>query len=443
MYSIYLLPLLTNFLDPSTCDVVAKCPEFDGVDTESAIDSAKNAFNSFRKTTPRSRATLLRRWYELMIENVEDLAYIITLENGKPLADSRTEVRYAASFLEWFSEEAPRIYGDTMQATNPSCRIVTLREPVGVCGLIAPWNFPAAMITRKAGPALAAGCTIVVKAPGETPLTALALAELAHRAGFPAGVVNVITTLENTADVGRILTTHPTIKKVSFTGSTGVGKLLMSQSASTLKKLSFELGGNAPFIVFEDADLDAAVRGLMASKFRISGQTCVCANRILVHRDVYDEFLVKVVEAVRAFVVGDGFKEETTHGPLVHDRAVAKVHEHVTDAVTKGARLLLGGEPLTHLGPNYFGLTVLADMRPGMKICHEETFGPVAAVFAFESEQEAIALANDSNVGLAGYFYSKDVTRCWRVAEALEVGMVGVNVGKYSPCTFIFLEKPH
>ena len=426
----YTLPPRTT--DPSTCAEVARCPEFDTADTEAAIKAAHAAFPSFRKTPPRTRATLLRRWHDLVLENASDIAHLLTLENGKPLADSHGEVKYAASFLEWFAEEAPRIYGDTMTASNPSCRLVTLREPVGVCGLIAPWNFPAAMITRKVGPALAAGCTVVVKAPGEAPLTALALAELAHRAGIPAGVLNVITTLENTPAVGLVLTTHPFVKKVSFTGSTGVGKLLMGQSASTLKKLSFELGGNAPFIVFEDADLDAAVRGLVACKFRISGQTCVCANRILVHRSVHDEFLGKILDAVRRFVVGDGFEGATTHGPLIHGRAAAKVQEHVEDAVANGAKLLHGGEPLAHLGPNYFGLTVLADMKPGMKICSEETFGPVAALFPFDTEEEAIELANDGEVGLAGYFFSRDVSRCWRVAEALEVGMVGVNVGEYT-----------
>ncbi|KAI0880723.1 succinate-semialdehyde dehydrogenase [Annulohypoxylon maeteangense] len=367
-----------------------------------------------------------------MIEKSEDLATIITAENGKPLADSRTEVNYAASFFEWFSEEAPRIYGDTIQASNPACRLVTVKEPVGVCGLIAPWNFPAAMITRKAGPALAAGCTVVIKAPAEAPLTALALAELAHRAGIPPGVVNVITALGNTVEVGQVLTTNPTIKKVSFTGSTGVGKLLMSQCSSTLKKLSFELGGNAPFVVFEDANLDAAVRGLIASKFRISGQTCVCANRILVHSAVYEKFTKMVVDAVNEFVVGDGFASNTTHGPLIHGRAVQKVADHVQDAVSKGARVLLGGKPLKDLGPNFFGITVLADMKPGMKLCWEETFGPVAAFFKFDSEEEAITLANDSDVGLAGYFFTKDASRCWRMAEALGVGMVGVNIGAIS-----------
>lgn len=365
-----------------------------------------------------------------MIENTEDLARIITLENGKPLADSGTEVKYAASFLEWFAEESPRIYGDTIQASNPSSRLMTLKEPIGVCGLITPWNFPAAMITRKVGPALAAGCTVVIKAPGETPLTALALAELAHQAGFPMGVLNVITALENTATVGEVLTTHPTVKKISFTGSTPVGKLLMKQSASTLKKLSFELGGNAPFIVFNDANLELAVQGLLASKFRLSGQTCVCANRILVQRKIYDEFIQKILDEVKTFEVGDGLNEQTTHGPLIHTRAVAKVHDHVKDAVSKGARVVHGGEPLSHLGPNFFGITLLADMKPGMKICYEETFGPVAAFFPFDSEEEAITLANDTEVGLAGYFYSRDASRCWRVAQALEVGMVGVNVGK-------------
>ncbi|KAJ5013615.1 putative succinate-semialdehyde dehydrogenase [Colletotrichum sp. SAR 10_99] len=418
--------------NPSTLAEVATCPEFDEKDTEASILAAHEAFKSYRKTPARARARYLRKWYDLMMENAEDLAAIITLENGKPMADARTEVAYAASFFEWFSEEAPRIYGDTIQASNPSCRLVTLKEPVGVCGLIAPWNFPAAMITRKAGPALAAGCTVVVKAPAEAPLTALALTELAHRAGIPKGVVNIITALDNTVSVGKVLTTHPIIKKVSFTGSTGVGKLLMNQCSSTLKKLSFELGGNAPFIVFEDADLDAAVKGLIASKFRISGQTCVCANRILVHRAVYDKFTKMLVDAIKGFVVGDGFGEKTTHGPLIHGRAVAKVDEHVKDAVSKGARVLLGGKPLTELGPNFFDITVLADMKPGMKVCSEETFGPVAAFFAFDTEEEAISLANDADVGLAGYFFSKDVSRCWRVAEALEVGMVGVNIGAIS-----------
>lgn len=421
-----------QFSDPSTLAEVGRCPEFDQHDTEEAIQTAQSAFTSFRKTPARERSRLLRRWYDLMLENLEDLALIITLENGKPLADARTEVKYAASFFEWFSEEAPRIYGDTIQASNPGCRLITVKEPVGVCSLIAPWNFPAAMITRKAGPALAAGCSVVVKAPGEAPLTALAIAELAHRAGIPAGVFNVITALDNTVEVGKVLTTSPIVKKVSFTGSTGVGKILMNQASSTIKKLSFELGGNAPFIVFEDADLDVAVRGLIACKFRISGQTCVCANRIFVHASIYDAFVQKVLEVVKTFRIGDGLDSETTHGPLIHDRAIAKVHEHVQDAVSKGARVIHGGERLTDLGSRFFGITLLADMKPGMKICTEETFGPVAAFFPFETEEEVIRAANDTEVGLAGYFFSKDNKRCWRVAEALDVGMVGVNVGEFA-----------
>ncbi|OAQ82047.1 succinate-semialdehyde dehydrogenase [Purpureocillium lilacinum] len=417
--------------NPSTLAIVGQCPEFDEEDAEAAILAAHQALRTFRTLPPRSRSQMLRRWHDLMIENIKDLARIITSENGKPLADSASEVQYAASFLEWFSEEAPRIYGDTIQGSNPSCRIITLREPVGVCGLITPWNFPAAMITRKAGPALAAGCTVVVKAPAEAPLTALALAELAHRAGIPQGVVNIITASENTSALGSVLTTHPAVKKVSFTGSTAVGKLLMKQSSSTIKKLSLELGGNAPFIVFGDADLDVALRGLIASKFRISGQTCVCANRIFVHRSVYDRFLELIVGAVRTFKVGDGFGGKTTHGPLIHRLAVEKADEHVKDAVSKGARLLHGGQRLP-LGPNFFGITVLADMKPGMRICYEETFGPVAAVFPFETEREAIELSNESEVGLAGYFFSKDSSRCWRVAEALQVAANMIILGAIS-----------
>ncbi|KAM0347175.1 hypothetical protein ACHAPU_005116 [Fusarium lateritium] len=415
--------------NPSTLEKIGSCPEFDANDTEAAIAAANEAYKTYRKTPARQRARHLRRWYDLMMENEDDITRLITLENGKPLADARTETKYAASFFEWFSEEAPRIYGETIEASNPSCRLSTIKQPVGVCGLIAPWNFPAAMITRKAGPALAAGCTVVIKAPAEAPLTALALAELAHRAGIPAGVVNVITALDNTAEVGQVMTTHPKVKKVSFTGSTGVGRLLMSQSSSTIKKLSFELGGNAPFIVFEDADLDKAVQGLLASKFRNSGQTCVCANRILVHRSIHDKFVQLVLNHVKDFVVGDGLGEKTTHGPLIHGRAVAKAAEHVEDAVSKGAKLIHGGNRLPNLGPNYFELTMLTGMKPGMKICSEETFGPVAAFFAFDTEEEAIELANDTDVGLGGYFYSNNVSRCYRVAEALEVGMVGVNCG--------------
>lgn len=366
------------------------------------------------------------------MSNIDDLAAIITAENGKPTIDAKTEVAYAASFLEWFAEEACRIYGDTIAPSNPNHRLMTFKEPVGVCALIAPWNFPAAMITRKAGPALAAGCTVVVKAPAEAPLTALALAELAHQAGIPKGVVNVITALENTVEVGKVLTTSPVVKKVSFTGSTAVGKLLMNQSSSTLKKLSFELGGNAPFIVFEDADLDVALQGLIACKFRISGQTCVCANRIFVHNAIYDDFVSKVVDTVKQFKIGNGFEEGITHGPLIHERAVRKVEDHVQDALKEGAKCVYGGKALESLGVNFYDTTILTEMNSSMKLAGEETFGPVAAFFRFDTEEEVIEMANASDVGLAGYFFSKDSSRCWRVAEALEVGMVGVNTGKTS-----------
>lgn len=395
-----------------------------------AIHAASIALQKFRRTGARERSHMLRRWHDLMMENLEDLAKIITWENGKPLADARTEVKYAAGFFEWFSEEAPRIYGDVIQSSTSHNRIITLREPIGVCALITPWNFPAAMITRKVGPALAAGCTVVIKAPGEAPLSALALAELAHRSGIPKGVVNVVTTLANTSEVGQCLTSNPTIRKVSFTGSTGVGRLLMAQSALTLKRLSFELGGNAPFIVFNDADLDIAVQGLVASKFRISGQTCVCPNRILVQRGVYQAFVQRCVDIIKTFNVGNGFKDGVTHGPLIHQKAIEKVDSHVQDAVSKGARVVLGGDRLLSLGSNFFAMTVLTEVNTTMKLTQEETFGPVAAFIPFDTEQEAIELANESEVGLAGYFFSADLNRCWRVAEALEVGMVGVNTGK-------------
>lgn len=419
--------------DPSTGKKIGTCPEFDASDTEKAISVAAEAFKSFRNTLPRERARMLRKWYDLMTENADDIATLITWENGKPLADAKGEAAYAAGFFEWFSEEAPRTYGDTISASVPGNRVVTIRQPVGVCGLITPWNFPAAMITRKIGPALAAGCTVVAKSPGETPFTANALAELSHRAGIPPGVVNIITALKNTAQVGEILTTSPIIKKVSFTGSTNVGKLLMKQSSSTLKKLSFELGGNAPFIVFDDcADLDAGVAGAIASKFRSSGQTCVCANRIYVQSGIYDEFAQKFTEKVKGFKVGFGFDEGTTHGPVIHNRAVGKVEAHVKDAVNKGAKIVIGGQRIPDLGDNFFQPTVLTGMKNDMQLAGEETFGPVAGLFPFETEKEVVELANQAEVGLAGYFFSRSVDRIWRVAEALEVGMVGVNTGLIS-----------
>ncbi|KAL2210385.1 succinic semialdehyde dehydrogenase [Sarocladium strictum] len=415
--------------DPGTGADVGTCPEFTASDTDAAIEAAAAAFPAFKSKTGRERARLLRRWYDEMVANSEDIATLITWENGKPLADAKSEATYAANFFEWFSEEAPRAYGDTIPATVPGNRVFTTREPVGVCGLITPWNFPAAMITRKVGPALAAGCTVVCKAPGETPFTALALAELAHRAGIPKGVVNIVTALENTPEVGEKITTSPTVKKVSFTGSTGVGKLLMKQSSSTLKKLSMELGGNAPFIVFDDADLESAVTGAIASKFRSSGQTCVCANRIYVQRGIYDNFVERFTAKVKEFKVGNGFESGITHGPLIHDRAISKVAQHVSDAQEKGAKVTIGGQRLPDLGDNYFQPTVLRDVTPEMAIATEETFGPVAGLFPFETEQEVVDMANKTEVGLAGYFFSKDIERVYRVAEALEVGMVGVNTG--------------
>ncbi|KAL6716612.1 succinate semialdehyde dehydrogenase NADP+ linked [Lecanora helva] len=418
--------------DPSTGKLIGTCPEFDEQDTGHTIATAAAAFPSFRQTTARERARMLRKWYQLMMDNQEDIAKLITWENGKPLNDAMGEVAYAASFFEWFSEEAPRSYGDTIPATVAGNRVFTVKEPVGVCGLVTPWNFPAAMITRKIGPAIAAGCTVVAKSPGETPFTSLALAELAHRAGIPKGVVNVISALQNTAEVGNALTTSPTVRKVSFTGSTGVGKLLMKQSADTLKKLSFELGGNAPFIVFDDADVETAVNGAIACKFRSSGQTCVCANRIYVQQGIYDKFASSFAEKVKGFKVGGGYDEGVTHGPLIHDRAVSKVDAHVRDAEKKGGKVVIGGNRMTHLGANFFEPTVIANMNMDMQLASEETFGPVAGLFPFKTEQEVVQMANQADVGLAGYFYSNDLQRVYRVAEALETGMVGVNTGLIS-----------
>ncbi|EON62568.1 succinate-semialdehyde dehydrogenase (NADP+) [Coniosporium apollinis CBS 100218] len=418
--------------DPSTGKVIGTMPEMNKEDTEAAISAAAAALPSFRKTTGRERSRMLRKWYQLMVDNAEDLAKLITWENGKPIADAKGEVTYASNFFEWFAEEAPRIYGDTVVASIPGNRVYTIKEPVGVCGLITPWNFPAAMITRKIGPALAAGCTVVAKSPGETPFTAAALAELAHRAGIPKGVVNFITALKNTAEVGETITSSNTVRKVSFTGSTGVGKLLMKQSADTLKKLSFELGGNAPFIVFDDADLDTAVTGAITSKFRSSGQTCVCANRIYVQSGIYDKFAEAFTEKVKGFKVGGGYEEGVTHGPLIHDRAVSKVEKHVRDAEEQGGKVLIGGQKMPDLGDNFFQPTVIRDMTADMQLAHEETFGPVAGLFKFDTEAEVVKNANDADVGLAGYFFSRDLQRCYRVAEALEVGMVGINTGLVS-----------
>lgn len=424
--------------DPATGKVIGTNPECGKEDVENAIAAAAEAFKSFRKTTGRERSRMLRKWFQLMTDNAEDLAKLITWENGKPIADAKGEVTYASAFLEWFSEEAPRITGDVIAPTIPGNRIVTFKEPVGVCGVITPWNFPAAMVTRKFGPALAAGCTVVAKAPGETPFTMLALAELAHRAGIPKGVVNVISALDNTAEVGAAITSSPVVRKVSFTGSTRVGKLLMKQSSDTLKKLSFELGGNAPFIVFDDADFESAVAGAVASKFRSSGQTCICANRIYVQSGIVEKFAKRFTEKVKNFKVGGGFDEGITHGPVIHDRAVDKVDAHVRDAEKKGGKILHGGQKLPDLGSNFYQPTVITNMNMDMQLASEETFGPVAGIFPFDTEKDVVEMANKAEVGLAGYFFSRDLQRIFRVAEDLEVGMIGVNTGLISDAAMPF-----
>jgi succinate-semialdehyde dehydrogenase/glutarate-semialdehyde dehydrogenase len=368
----------------------------------------------------------MRRWFDLMIANQEDLAQLMTAEQGKPITESRGEVAYAASFLEWFGEEAKRVYGDTIPGHQPDKRIVVVKEPIGVVACITPWNFPLAMITRKAGPAIAAGCTVVLKPASQTPFSALALAELAERAGIPKGVLNVMTGAAS--EIGGELTSHPTVRKLSFTGSTETGKLLMAQCATTVKKLSLELGGNAPFIVFDDADLDAAVEGAIASKYRNTGQTCVCANRLLVHDTVYDAFAAKLAVAVKKLNPAVGTDVSATQGPLIDDKAVEKVESHIADATSKGASVLLGGKRHA-LGGRFFEPTILIDVTPAMAVAREETFGPVAPLFRFKTEHEAIALANDTEFGLAAYFYGRDIGRIWRVAEALEYGIVGINTG--------------
>ncbi|KAL1898848.1 succinate semialdehyde dehydrogenase NADP+ linked [Sporothrix stenoceras] len=426
-----------DVLNPANDQRIGACPDFSVAETNRAINAAHNAFSSFRDTAPRERARLLRCWYDLVMANADDLAVVLTAEMGKPLAEARGEVVYAASFLEWFSEEAPRVYGDTVPAGNRpgASQVVTVREPIGVCALVTPWNFPAAMITRKAGAALAAGCTAIIKPAGETPFTANALVELARRAGMPRGVLNVVTaSTANTPAIGAALTSSPLVHKVSFTGSTAVGKLLMQQCAGntpggTLKKVSLELGGNAPFIVFDDADLEAAVEGALISKFRASGQTCVCANRLYIQSGVYDKFSARLAERVRReFVLGDGSKAGTTHGPLIHSRAAAKAESHVHDAVQKGAKVLVGGS-VTGATAAFVQPTVLTNITSDMRIASEETFGPVAGLFRFDTEAEALQLANSTEFGLAAYVFSRDVHRAWRVARSLDVGMVGLNTG--------------
>ncbi|MBB5189696.1 succinate-semialdehyde dehydrogenase/glutarate-semialdehyde dehydrogenase [Silvimonas terrae] len=412
--------------NPATGEIIATIPKMGAAETRRAIDAANAAWPAWRKKTAKERATILRRWNDLMLANVDDLAAILTAEQGKPLAEAKGEIAYAASYLEWFSEEARRIDGEIIAAPANDRRFLVIKQPVGVTAAITPWNFPSAMITRKVGPALAAGCPMVLKPATQTPLSALALAVLAERAGVPAGVFSVVT--GSASAIGGELTANPIVRKLSFTGSTEVGRKLIAQSAETVKKLSMELGGNAPFIVFDDADLDAAVEGAIASKYRNAGQTCVCANRLLVQAGVYDAFAAKLAAAVGKLKVGNGFEAGVTQGPLIDDNAVAKVEEHIADAVAKGAQVILGGKR-HHLGQTFFEPTVITGVTRDMKVAKEETFGPMAPLFKFETEEEAIAMANDTEFGLASYFYSRDIGRIFRVGEALEYGMVGINAG--------------
>ncbi len=412
--------------NPASGEVLGTVPKMGADETRAAIEGANAAYPAWRAKTAKERATILRKWFDLMMENQEDLAKMMTAEQGKPMKESMGEIVYAASFIEWFAEEGKRIYGDTIPQHAPGKRIVVTKEPIGVCAAITPWNFPAAMITRKAGPALAAGCTMVVKPATATPYSALALAELGERAGIPAGVFSVLT--GSSGAIGGEMTSNPIVRKLTFTGSTEIGKLLMEQCAGTIKKTSMELGGNAPFIVFNDADIDEAVEGAMASKFRNTGQTCVCANRLLVQDGVYDEFSRKLADAVEEMRIGDGLKGETEQGPLIDMAAVEKVEEHIEDAVAKGAKVISGGSR-HDLGGTFFQPTVLAEVNTDMKVTKEETFGPVAPLYRFETEDQALQMANDTEFGLAAYFYSRDIGRIWRVMEGLEYGIVGVNEG--------------
>lgn len=412
--------------NPATGETIGTVPAMSADEIDEVIDLAENAWLPWRRLTGKERAALLRAWYELIIQNQEDIATLMTAEQGKPLQEARGETVYAASFLEWFAEEAKRIYGDVIDHPLPGKRIIVIKQGIGVTAAITPWNFPAAMITRKCAPALAAGCPVIVKPAKQTPFTALALAELANRAGFPAGTVNVVT--GPASGIGNALTASPKVRKLSFTGSTEIGKLLMAQCAGTVKKVSLELGGNAPFIVFDDADVNAAVAGAIASKYRNAGQTCVCANRVLVQDAVYDEFSDKLAAAVSKLKVGNGMEPDVQQGPLIDMAAVEKVELHIEDALSHGAAIAVGGER-HELGGSFFQPTVLTQVSPSMLINREETFGPVAPLIRFNEEQEAINIANDTEFGLAGYFFSRDIGRIWRVAEALEYGIVGINEG--------------
>ncbi|MGV8898603.1 MAG: NADP-dependent succinate-semialdehyde dehydrogenase [Burkholderiaceae bacterium] len=415
--------------NPATGAVLGTVPKMGAAETKRAIDAANAAWPAWRKKTAKERSAILRKWNDLILANVDDLGLLMTAEQGKPLTEAKGEVAYAASFIEWFAEEAKRVAGETLQSPWPDRRLVVIKEPIGVCAAITPWNFPSAMITRKAGPALAAGCPMVVKPAESTPYSALALAVLGERAGIPAGIFSVIT--GSSRAIGGEMTSNPIVRKLTFTGSTAVGRLLMAQSAPTIKKLSLELGGNAPFIVFDDADLDAAVEGAMVSKYRNAGQTCVCANRIYVQDSVYDAFASKLVAAVAKLNVGNGAEAGITQGPLIDAKAVEKVEQHIADALAKGGRLLAGGKRHA-LGHSFFEPTVIADVTSDMQVAKEETFGPLAPLFRFKTDAEVLALANDTEFGLASYFFSRDIGRVWRIAEGLESGMVGINTGLIS-----------
>ena len=419
-------PKKIDVTNPANGQVIGTIPALGRAEAADAIKSAEAAQKQWAATPAKQRGQILRRWFELMMENQDDLGRIMTAEQGKPLPEAKGEVAYGASFVEFFAEEARRIYGETIPSPWPNARIVAIKQPVGVVAAITPWNFPNAMITRKAGPALAAGCAFVVKPSEETPFSALALAELAERAGLPKGIFSVIT--GHAKEIGGEMTSNPIVRALSFTGSTAVGKLLMAQCATTVKKVGLELGGNAPFIVFDDADLDAAVAGAMASKYRNAGQTCVCANRFIIQEGIYDAFAEKLSKAVASLKVGDGFGEGTTTGPLINARAVTKVEEHIADALKKGGKVVSGGKRHA-LGGTFFEPTVIRDVTPDMLIAREETFGPVAPLFRFKTEEEAIHMANDTEFGLACYFYTRDIGRVWRVGEALEYGIVGINEG--------------
>ena len=412
--------------NPATGEIIGSVPKMGAAETRRAIEAADKALPAWRALTAKERANKLRRWFDLMIENQDDLARLMTIEQGKPLAEAKGEIAYAASFLEWFGEEAKRIYGDTIPGHQPDKRIIVIKQPIGVTAAITPWNFPSAMITRKAGPALAAGCTMVLKPASQTPYSALALAELAERAGIPKGVFSVVT--GSAGEVGGELTSNPIVRKLTFTGSTEIGRQLMAECAQDIKKVSLELGGNAPFIVFDDADLDAAVEGALISKYRNNGQTCVCANRLYVQNGVYDRFAEKLQQAVSKLHIGNGLEKGVTIGPLIDEKAVAKVEEHIADALEKGARVVCGGKAHER-GGNFFQPTILVDVPANAKVSKEETFGPLAPLFRFKDEADVIAQANDTEFGLAAYFYARDLSRVFRVGEALEYGIIGINTG--------------